>query len=177
MNPDFTKNHFALFNLPVAYALDTSLLERAFREVQREVHPDKFASASDAEKRLAAQWATQVNEAYRVLKSPLNRGRYFLKLHGVDTEEERNTAMPLQFLMQQMEWREAVVSARAAGDEAALDQLAREKRDAEKTLFTLLASQLSFAGSYSEAKESVRKLRFLEKLGEEIDLAVEHIES
>ena len=177
MNPDFTKNHFELFALPVAYALDKSVLERAFREVQREVHPDRYANASDVEKRLAAQWAMQTNEAYCVLKSPLNRGRYLLKLNGIDTEEERNTNMPLEFLMQQMEWREAVVEARMASDDVKLNRLAHEKRDAEKALFTLLAAQLSVSESYPTAKETVRKLRFLEKLGEEIDLAVEHIES
>ena len=177
MNPDFSKNHYALFDLPLAYALDTTALERAYREVQREVHPDRFVTASDAEKRLAAQWATQANEAYRTLKSPLNRGRYFLSLNGIDTEEERNTAMPLEFLMQQMEWREAVVAAKAAKDETSLGLLTTQKYAEEKTLFTLLRSQLSSANGLAGAKETVRKLRFLEKLGEEIDLAAEILET
>lgn len=177
MNPDFSKNHYALFDLPLAYALDTPALERAYREVQREVHPDRFVTASDAEKRLAAQWATQANEAYRTLKSPLNRGRYFLSLNGIDTEEERNTAMPLEFLMQQMEWREAVMAAKTAKDATSLGLLTTQKYAEEKTLFTLLASQLSSANGLAGAKETVRKLRFLEKLGEEIDLAAEILES
>jgi molecular chaperone HscB len=171
MQPDFSKNHFQLFNLPPSYALDTPTLERAYREVQREVHPDRFVSASDAEKRLAAQWATQANEAYRTLKSPLNRGRYLLRINGIDTEEERNTSMPIAFLMQQMEWREAVVAAKAAKDDAALAELANTKRDEEKSLFTMLATQLSDDAKMPSAKDTVRKLRFLEKLGEEIDLA------
>jgi molecular chaperone HscB len=177
MQPDFSKNHFELFDLPQAYALDTQALDRAYREVQREVHPDRFVSASDAEKRLAAQWATQANEAYRTLKSPLNRGRYLLKLNGIDTEEERNTAMPLEFLMQQMEWRESVESAKAAKDEATLGSLTRQKRAEETSLFTLLRDQLSGGTNMLAAKETVRKLRFLEKLGEEIDIATETLES
>lgn len=177
MNPDFSKNHYALFDLPLAYALDTPALERAYREVQREVHPDRFVTASDAEKRLAAQWATQANEAYRTLKSPLNRGRYFLSLNGIDTEEERNTAMPLEFLIQQMEWREAVVAAKAAKDTTSLGLLTTQKYAEEKKLFTLLASQLGSANGLAGAKETVRKLRFLEKLGEEIDLAAEILET
>jgi molecular chaperone HscB len=177
MQPDFTKNHFELFNLPPSYALDTPTLERAYREVQREVHPDRFVNASDAEKRLAAQWATQANEAYRTLKSPLNRGRYLLRINGIDTEEERNTAMPLEFLMQQMEWREAVVAAKAAKDDAALVELAGTKRSEEKALFNLLGDQLANTQQMQNAKDTVRKLRFLEKLGEEIDDAVDELES
>ena len=177
MNPDFSKNHYALFDLPLAYALDTPALERAYREVQREVHPDRFVTASDAEKRLAAQWATQANEAYRTLKSPLNRGRYFLSLNGIDTEEERNTAMPLEFLMQQMEWREAVVAAKAAKDEDALAGLASTKRAEEKNLFSHLSEQLANENALLDAKDTVRKLRFLEKLGEEIDDAAGELEN
>ena len=160
-----------------AFAIDVAALDVAYREVQREVHPDRFATASDAEKRLAAQWATQANGAYRTLKSPLNRGRYFLRLNGINTEEESNTAMPLEFLMQQMEWREAVVEARAAKDDAKLAQLATDQRSEEKQLFAKLAAQLASKTSMPDARETVRKLRFLEKLGEEIDIAAEEIES
>jgi molecular chaperone HscB len=177
MSPDFTKSHFALFGLPVGYDLDVAALDQTYRDIQREVHPDRFANAADAEKRIAAQWAMQVNEAYRTLKSPLARGRYLLELNGIDTEEESNTAMPVAFLMQQMEWREAVVAAKNAHDEHALEHLATDKRAEERELFSLLAGQLSADATMQEARETVRKLRFLEKLGEEIDLASEAIES
>jgi molecular chaperone HscB len=176
MSPDFSKNHFALFGLPVGFDVDLARLDQTYRDVQREVHPDRFASALDSEKRLAAQWATKANEAYRTLKSSLARGRYILSLHGIDTEEESNTAMPVAFLMQQMEWREAVVEARAAHDEDALMKLSTSKRQEEQSLFALLAEQLSNDRSMPDARETVRKLRFLEKLGEEIDLASEAIE-
>ena len=176
MSPDFSKNHFELFGLPLSYALDMQVLERAYREVQREVHPDRFVTASDAEKRIAAQWATQANEAYRTLKSTLNRGRYFLKLKGIDTEEERNTAMPMEFLMQQIEWREAVVAAKAAKDHSILVGLARIKHAEEKALFSHLGEQLAGDDKLANAKDTVRKLRFLEKLGEEIDDAADELE-
>jgi molecular chaperone HscB len=180
MKIDFTKNHFELFGLPLEYVLDEAVLNRAYRDVQSEVHPDRFANATDTEKRLAAQWATRVNEAYRTLRSPLDRGRYFLKVHGIDTEEESNTAMPVDFLMQQMEWREAVADAKAARDEHALAKLEAQKRSEEKTLFQLLTLQLSVKSAgmppLALARETVRKLRFLEKLGDEIDLAFEAVE-
>ena len=175
MTIDFTKNHFELFHLPVSFQMDSAVLDSAYHEVQREVHPDKFTTASDAEKRLAAQWATRVNEAYQTLKSSLNRGRYFLKIHGIDTEEESNTAMPLEFLMQQMDWREAVVEARAAKDELALDKLAAQKNADEAALFNRLAHELAETSSFAAARLTVRKLRFIEKLGEEIDDAFEAV--
>lgn len=175
MTIDFTKNHFDLFHLPISFALDSTALDAAYRDVQREVHPDRFTTAPDAEKRLAAQWATRANEAYQTLKSPLNRGRYFLKIHGIDTEEESNTAMPVEFLMQQMEWREAVVAARALRDEAKLEGLATQKNADEKALFTQLSGELNQPSSFAEARLTVRKLRFIEKLGEEIDDAFEAV--
>ena len=173
MSPDFTKNHFELFALPATYVLDMQALERAYRDLLREVHPDRFAAASDAEKRLAAQWATRANEGYQTLKTPLNRGRYFLRINGIDTEEEFNTAMPVDFLLQQMEWREAVVDARSARDEARLETLAAQRLSEEKIMFEQLQQQLADSGTLSEARLTVRKLRFLEKLGEEIDDALE----
>ncbi len=173
MNPDFTQNHFDLFALPVSFELDTQALERAYRDLQREVHPDRFAAASDAEKRLAAQWATRANEGYQTLKSPLKRGRYFLRINGIDTEEESNTAMPIEFLEQQMAWREAVVDAKVARDEVRIEALAMQRSAEEKTLFELLARQLAASATLADARLTVRKLRFLEKLGEEIDEALE----
>ncbi len=176
MNPDFSKNHFDLFGLPVAFAVDVTKLDAAYRDLQREVHPDRFANAPDGDKRVAAQWATQANEAYRTLKSPLARGRYLLRLNGIDTQEDSDTAMPVVFLTQQMEWREAVVDAKARRDEGALNALIDAHRIEERALFALLGTQLAAASSMREARETVRKLRFLEKLGEEIDLASEAIE-
>lgn len=175
MQIDFTKNHFALFNLPVAFPIDLPALDEAYREVQREVHPDRFSQSPAAEQRVAAQWAMQVNEAYKTLRSPLNRGRYFLRVHGIDTEEESNTAMPVDFLMQQMDWREAVVAARDHHDEPRLNALADAKRVEETRLFSLLTLQLAETSQFHAARETVRKLRFLEKLGEEIDLASETV--
>ncbi|MGC7990846.1 Fe-S protein assembly co-chaperone HscB, partial [Salmonella enterica] len=88
-----------------------------------QAHPDKFAHASDAEKRVAMQWATRANEAYQTLKNPLKRARYLCELHGVDLQTESNTAMAPAFLMQQMEWRETLDDAKAGKDIDALEQL------------------------------------------------------
>ena len=108
------KNHFELFGLPVAFDLDADDLASRYRELQRRVHPDKFANASDQERRLSLQMTAQVNEAFQTLKDPVRRGRYLLSLRGIDTDEETDTAMDPAFLMEQMEWRENLEEIRQA---------------------------------------------------------------
>ena len=112
MNTDFSQDFFSLFGLPRRFAIDSSLLDSAWRAAAAQVHPDRYAASPDAEKRSALMLSTRVNEAYRTLKSPLSRARYLLQLSGVDTQEESNTAMPGDFLMAQMEWREDIDDAR-----------------------------------------------------------------
>jgi molecular chaperone HscB len=169
--PDFARNHFELLGLPVAFAVDAARLESGYRELQGRVHPDRFAAGSEAERRVAMQWATRANEAYRTLRDPLARARYLLELRGYDTEEESNTSMPPDFLMQQMEWREAAADASRAHDAQALGrlngELARERRDMLERLGRALD-----ASNYDAGCSLVRKLRFLEKLEQEIDDAL-----
>src|SRR3954468_7010629 len=118
-------NHFELFGLQPAFALDVEALERAYREIQSQVHPDRFAHAGDAERRASLQWTTRVNESFQVLKHPVSRASHLLELHGVDVAFETNTAMPADFLMQQMELRETLEE---ANDSASLDALRKELR-------------------------------------------------
>ena len=107
-------SHFDLFGLAPAYALESEALERSYREIQSRVHPDRFAHAGDAERRASLQWTTRVNEAYRTLKDPVQRAKHLLELHGVDVAFETNTAMPGDFLAQQMELRESLEEAKKA---------------------------------------------------------------
>ena len=100
---DFQQDFFHLFNLPSRFQIDNAALEQGYLALQAQVHPDKSTHLSEPERRTAMQWATRVNEGYQTLRSPLNRARYLLSLHGVDTQEESNTAMPADFLMQQIE--------------------------------------------------------------------------
>jgi molecular chaperone HscB len=170
------QNHFALFHLPQQFAIDAGALDTAFREVQGRVHPDKFVNATDAEKRVAMQWATRANEAYQTLKNPQRRAQYLCELNGVDLQTESNTAMPMAFLMQQMEWREELAEARANRDAALLDQLDGQLRSARKGQLKDIETQLD-AGDYHAAAQGVRALMFLEKFGEEVRFAFDAIEA
>jgi molecular chaperone HscB len=167
------QNHFELFGLPPAFAVEAEALERSYREIQSKVHPDRFAHAGDAERRASLQWTTRVNEAFRVLKNPVQRAKHLLELHGVDVAFETNTAMPQDFLMQQMELREALEGAK---DSAALDALRSDLVGSKRTLEKAIAEAIDLKKDYAGAAGLVRKLQFLDRLDEEIDAAYEEIE-
>ena len=169
---EFGKNHFELLGLPARYSVDSASLERGYRDLQSRVHPDKFAAASEPERRVAMQWAARANEAYRTLRHPVERARYLLGLKGFDTEEETNTAMPPDFLMQQMEWREAVAEARAAGDARELRRLRTSLAESHQDMLRLLELAIDRESNFDAGCSLVRKLRFLDKLEEEIDAAI-----
>ncbi|MEM5385386.1 Fe-S protein assembly co-chaperone HscB [Paraburkholderia phymatum] len=169
-------SHFKLFDLPEQFALDASALDHAYRTVQAQVHPDRFAAAGDAQKRIAMQWATRTNEAYQTLRDPLRRARYLLSLRGVDVGAENNTAMEAAFLMQQMEWRESIEDASAAKNVGALDALLAELRDEEKARFAKLSALLD-SGSNQAAGEAVRQLMFIERVASEIGTQIERLDS
>jgi molecular chaperone HscB len=140
------------------------------------VHPDKFVSASDAERRVAMQWATRANEAYQTLKNPLSRARYLCELHGVELGLDTNTRMAPAFLMQQMAWRESLDEARVQRNTEALSALEGELREMRRKQLEEIAALLEQA-DYVQAGERVRQLMFIEKFGEDIGLAFEALEA
>jgi molecular chaperone HscB len=170
------QNHFQLFGLKPAFAVDSEALERTYREIQSRVHPDRFAHAGDAERRASMQWTSRVNEAYRTLRSPVARAKHVLELNGIDAGFETNTAMPPEFLMQQMEVREGLEAAQAGRDAGALDKVRDELVTQRRELESELSETIDRRADYVAAAQVVRKLMFLEKLGSEIDRVYEAIE-
>ena len=173
---DLTADYFSLFQLPRSFKIDATELDARYRNVQAEVHPDRFAAAGEAEKRLSMQWATQANEAYRTLKKPLERAKYLLHLAGHDVQADKNTAMPAEFLMEQMEWREAVADARAGGDHHELEQLHERLGDDLAAHYGELASLIDGVQDWPKAGEAVRRLMFMERLLSEIEDALAALE-
>lgn len=169
---DIHQNHFELFDLPTSFLIDRALLDQSYRKLQSEVHPDRFAAGSSAERLRSMQWATHANEAYQTLKSPVSRARYLLQLNGIDTQEETNTAMPADFLMQQMEWREAIDEARSALDIDALEKLLLELNREAIAQESELHIAIDEQRDYPRAAGIVRKLRFLDKVRDEIQQAI-----
>jgi len=173
---DFSQDYFALFGLPRLYRCDAGRLDAAYRALQTEVHPDRFAAAGEAERRLALQSSARVNEAYRALKDPVGRAQYLLSLHGVDATAETDTALPLDFLERQLERREAVDDARTARDSTRLEALLADVRAEIAALEPALADTLDARQSWESARASVRELQFLSKLAADIDAAIGGVE-
>ncbi len=169
-NQDF----FELFGLQPRFALDAGVLERSYREIQSQIHPDKFAHASEADRRASMQWTARINEAYQTLKHPLTRAAYLLELRGIDPALESNTAMAPEFLSEQMGWREAVAEALQAGDCRELERLSLRLRGEIDRLYGEIGTQLD--DHRVEAAETLRKLKFMEKVAEEIASALERLE-
>lgn len=177
MSTDFTQDFFSLFGIAPGFHLDPLALESAYHDLQTRVHPDRFVHLSDAEKRVSMQWATRINEAYRTLKNPLSRAQYVLLLKGVDTATESNTAMPPAFLMEQMEWREAVQEARAGEDVDELDRLLARLRHQHAGVVVEIERDIDRTRDYHAAAAAVRRLMFLEKLQHDILDAIESLET
>jgi len=172
---NLNQNHFELFGLPALFAVDAAALEARYHELQREVHPDRFAAAADAERRVSMQLATRVNEAYQTLKSPLRRAVYILQLRGMDPGLETNTAMPPDFLMEQMSWRERI----EAGSEEpeALVRLRAGLREESRKVYEKLHDQLDEGRDDEAASQTVRALMFYAKLDEEIEDKLAELET
>lgn len=159
-------DHFSLFGLPSRFDLDAQALESAWRTVAAQVHPDRFATASPAERRVAMQWAARANEAYRQLRDPLLRARYLCEQAGVDLQTESNTSMDTAFLMQQMTWREMMDDARE--DAGVLAELRTELEEARQQMRTALTRLLDEQRDYAAAGLKVREWMFVEKLAQEL---------
>lgn len=169
---DLSKNYFELFGLPVSYRVDVAALSGRYRELQRVVHPDKFSSASAHEQRLALQHATQVNQAFETLKDPLKRAQYLLLLHGIDEASGQQTTSDKAFLMEQLDLREELAGAKHQADpQAALDDLMGRISAMIKKLVAQIAMQFEVGTEeqLTAARESVRKMQFLNKLHQEAE--------
>ena len=162
----FASDDFALFDLPRRFALDAGDLAARRRTVQAEVHPDRFAAGGAASQRAAMQWAVRVNEAYERLKDPLKRAAYLCELGGVPVRAEDNTAMPPEFLVQQMAWREGLEDATTL---AAVEAIAAEIDAHRRAAYAHLALTLDDAGDFAAAAKQVRALMFVERFAADVD--------
>jgi molecular chaperone HscB len=161
---------FELFGVPRRFEQDRAVLDTRWRALQAEVHPDRFAAEGAAAQRVAMQWAVRVNEAYQRLKDPLKRAAYLCELNGAAVDAENNTAMPRSFLLQQMEWREALEEAVTVED---VEELADAVTQRKQAGFAELRRTLDEQRDTEAAAEQVRALMFVERFAEDIDHRLE----
>ena len=163
--------YFTLFQLEPAFDIDAENLEQTYRALAARFHPDKFASASTFEQKQAVMMSSTINDAYRTLKNPIDRAAYLLKTLGIDADAPEHTSFAPDFLIQQMEWRETLMEARAESNLKTLENLNDEIRAEQEKLFCDLKQ--SFARQdYDTAAQQVRQGRFLDKLRNEISSAL-----
>lgn len=157
---------FELFAVPETFVQERATLDARWKELQREAHPDRFAAQGAASQRIAMQWSVRINEAYQRLKDPVRRACYLCELHGAPVDAESNTAMPGEFLMQQMEWRESLDDVTGT---AALDALRAEVDAARADALSSLESLIDHKRDYPAAVQRVRALMFIERFAQDIE--------
>ncbi|TAJ69637.1 MAG: Fe-S protein assembly co-chaperone HscB [Sphingobium sp.] len=159
-------NDFEIFGLSPRYAVDRAALDARWKDLQREAHPDRFATADAQTQRQAMQWSVRINEAYQRLKDPLKRAAYLCELHGAPIQAENNTSMPAAFLMQQMQWREDLEEAEGLDD---LERMADEVAATRRTLLQELQTTADELQDWPALAKQVRALMFVERFAGDVE--------
>lgn len=166
------KNFFELFGIPETFDIDSKDLKRRYQDLQRQFHPDKFANASDQERRMSMQVTAQINEALQTLLNPVQRGRYLLKLSGVDINDESDTRMDPAFLMEQIELREKLenINKQAAQQKELMDFMDKVENCKQARCYQLSKLFLKKGNAaYDQARNMLRELQFFDKISSEIE--------
>jgi molecular chaperone HscB len=165
-----TQNFFTLLNLPEAFVVDLKILDQHYQAIQKEIHPDRFASLNDEAKMESVKKTAQVNDAYQTLKSSIRRAEYLLHLYGFDINDEKYSTVPQDFLLQQMEWREELETHHK--NKEALEKLALEVSIKKNEKIDLLPTCFDKKNNLPEAIKLTRELNFIEKIEQHIDDAL-----
>ncbi|MEY4453736.1 MAG: Co-chaperone protein HscB [Pseudomonadota bacterium] len=165
-----SQNFFTLLKLPEAFVIDLEKLDQNYQGIQKEIHPDRFASFDDETKLESIKKTAQVNDAYQTLKSPIRRAEYLLQLHGVNIHDEKYTAVPQDFLMQQMEWREELETHKQ--NKLALEKLAADIQKNKNEMMSQLPSFFDHKDHLNDAIQITRELNFIEKIEQHINDAL-----
>lgn len=166
-------NDFELFGLTQKFSQDRAAIDARWKELQREAHPDKFAAQGTAAQRVAMQWSVRINEAYQRLKDPLKRAAYLCEINGAAIHAEHNTAMPASFLMQQIEWREALDDAKTPEN---LEVIAANASLNMREQLLNLEQTIDRQRNFKLAVEQVRSLMFVERFLSEVNARVDQLQ-
>jgi molecular chaperone HscB len=166
-------NDFELFGLAQKFSQDRAAIDARWKELQKEAHPDKFAAQGAAAQRVAMQWSVRINEAYQRLKDPLKRASYLCELNGAPVNAENNTAMPASFLMQQIEWREALDEAKTAEN---IDEIALQTNEFVREQLLKIEQAIDAQSNFKLAVDHVRALMFVERFALEVDARLDQLQ-
>jgi molecular chaperone HscB len=170
MNLNLQSNDFEIFGVAPGFGLDRAALDARWKDLQREAHPDRFATADAQSQRQAMQWSVRINEAYQRLKDPIKRAAYLCELHGAPIQAENNTAMPAAFLMQQMQWREDLDE---AGGLADLERMADDVATARRDMLQGLQTTADDLRDWPALAQQVRALMFVERFARDVESRID----
>ncbi len=166
-------NDFELFGLTQKFKQDRAAIDARWKELQREAHPDKFVAQGASAQRVAMQWSVRINEAYKRLKDPLSRASYLCELNGASVNAENNTAMPASFLMQQIEWREALDEAETPEN---IDEIALQTNEFMREQLLKIEQAMDGQKNFELAVEYVRALMFVERFATEVEARLDQLQ-
>ena len=166
-------NDFELFGLAQKFSQDRAAIDARWKELQKEAHPDKFAAQGASAQRVAMQWSVRINEAYQRLKDPLKRASYLCELNGAPVNAENNTAMPAGFLIQQMEWREALDDAKTPEN---MHQIALQANKFGREQLLKIEQLIDSHSNFKSAVEHIRSLMFVERFAQEVDARLDQLQ-
>ncbi len=166
-------NDFELFGLAQKFIQDRAAIDARWKELQREAHPDKFAAQVVTAQRVAMQWSVRINEAYQRLKDPLKRAAYLCELNGAPVNAENNTAMPASFLMQQIEWREALDEAKKPEN---INEIAFQTNEFMRRQLLKIEQAMDGQNDFVLAVEHVRALMFVERFATEVEARLDQLQ-
>ena len=166
-------NDFELFGFTQKFSQDRAAIDARWKELQRQAHPDKFAAQGAAAQRIAMQWSVRINEAHQRLKDPLKRAAYLCGLNGAPVNAENNTAMPASFLMQQIEWREALDEAETVEN---IDKISLQATQYARRQLLKVEHSIDIENDFKSAVEHVRSLMFVERFAAEVDARLDHLQ-
>jgi molecular chaperone HscB len=163
-------NFFTLLQLPETFVIDLKKLDQNYQNLQKEIHPDRFASLADEAKIVSIKKTAEVNDAYQTLKSPIRRAEYLLHLYDIDIHDEKYMAVPQDFLMQQMEWREELEIHKQ--NKEALENLASDIQKNKNQIMSQLPEFFQNKSNLNNAIKVTRELNFIEKIEQHINDAL-----
>lgn len=181
LQPARPRDAFAVLGLGTPrYHLDEQAIEKAWRELSRKVHPDRFAKADPRERRFALEQTTQLNDARKTLKHPTRRAEYLFKQAGYTVPGEEagkhgaGEVLPLEFYEQVMDDREALGEARQQGPEAVQKLADRVLAQKEQTLSLVEAAFTAWEASgdsqvLAPAVVELAKVKYFDRFIDEVE--------
>jgi molecular chaperone HscB len=166
IQPPSQADYFSKLGVAHDFEIGAKNLEVAYFALQRQLHPDLFINKSEKEKSLSMQQTMDINKAYETLKSPLSRAEYLLSLQGIIVNKDNSSSLrpSPEILMESLDAREALENANTPEENR---EIAVRTADERIACIDTIKAALS-AGELEKAAQNTIRLRYIEKLTEEI---------